>query len=217
MAACHGAALVSLFTFLPMYMRVVRGASAAETGLLLLPLTAGIGLGSMVTGRIVSRTGRTAIFPSLGLIVVVLTLLSLAFWAPRLSTAQLPWLFAVNAVFMGTVMGVVQVTVQSSAGPNMLGAAAASVQFCRSVGAALGTAMAGAVLFAVLTAMDPDAARLFGSLVEQGPGVLAGLPAARRAVLQAEIAEAFRAAFLAIAGFAVGALILAWSIPLRRI
>ena len=39
MAACHGAALVSLITFLPIYLRAVRGASPAETGLLLLPLT----------------------------------------------------------------------------------------------------------------------------------------------------------------------------------
>ena len=41
LAACHGAALVSLITFLPIYLRAVRGASPAETGLLPLPLTSG--------------------------------------------------------------------------------------------------------------------------------------------------------------------------------
>ena len=46
----------------------VRGSSASETGLLLLPLMFGIGAGSMITGRIVSRTGLTTIFPSVGLI-----------------------------------------------------------------------------------------------------------------------------------------------------
>jgi hypothetical protein len=38
LAACHGAALVSMVTFLPIYLRAVRGASPAETGLLMLPL-----------------------------------------------------------------------------------------------------------------------------------------------------------------------------------
>ena len=55
LAACHGATLVSL-TFIPIYLRVLRGTSASETGLLMLPLMFGIGGGSMVTGRIVSRT-----------------------------------------------------------------------------------------------------------------------------------------------------------------
>jgi len=61
LAACHGAALVSLLTFLPIYLRAVRGASPAETGLMLLPLTFGIGIGSMITGQLVTRTGRTAV------------------------------------------------------------------------------------------------------------------------------------------------------------
>ena len=64
----HGAALVSLITFLPIYLRAVRGASPAETGLILLPLTAGIGIGSMITGQMVTRTGYTAVFPTYGLL-----------------------------------------------------------------------------------------------------------------------------------------------------
>src|SRR5262249_45947767 len=59
LAACHGATIVSLVTFLPIYFRAVIGTSAAQTGILLLPLLIGIGMGSMVTGRIVGRTGRT--------------------------------------------------------------------------------------------------------------------------------------------------------------
>ena len=45
LAACHGAALVSLITFLPVYLQVVRGASPSESGFLLVPLTIGIGTG----------------------------------------------------------------------------------------------------------------------------------------------------------------------------
>jgi EmrB/QacA subfamily drug resistance transporter len=217
LAACHGAVLVSLLTFLPIYLRVVGGASPAETGLLLLPMTVGVGVGSMVTGRAISRTGRTAIFPSFGLIFVVLGLVAIALWSRHMTLNQFSGCLGLTALFMGTVMGVVQVTIQSTAGPGKLGAAAATVQFSRALGAALGTATVGSVLFAVLAAQDPASAALFGDLLQGGAERLAALPAATRAVIQGEIADAFRAAFLTIAGFATLALILAWSIPLRRI
>ena len=217
MAACHGATLVSLLTFMPLYLRTVRGVSASETGLLLLPLTAGIGFGAVLTGQIISRTGRTAILPSLGLIVVVLTLVFLAVRAPAMSNTAIVVLLAANALFMGTVMGVVQITVQTVAGREGVGAAAGSVQFSRSVGAAFGTAAVGGVLFATLAVMDPEAVRLLERLLGHGPGVLASLPAARQSVVQSEIVLAFQAAFLTIAAFAAGALVLAWSIPVRRI
>lgn len=217
LAACHGAALVSLITFLPIYLQVVRGTSPAETGLLFLPLTIGIGLGSLITGRIVSRTGRTTIFPTYGLILVTLNLLFLAWWAPVLTTAELPIALLWNGLFMGTVMGVVQVTVQSVSGPQMVGAAAASVQFSRSVGAAFGTALVAAVLFSVLGATDPETAGLFRAVVERGTAVMAEIEPARRAVVEAEIAGAFRAAFLTIALFTGAGFLLALWIPLRRI
>jgi len=217
LAACHGAALVSLVTLLPIYLRVGRGMSAGETGLMLVPLMVGVGIGSMITGRIVTRTGRLSVLPSYGLIVVTANLLALAFWAPRLSASVLPWILLWNGLFMGTVMGVVQVTVQSVAGPAMLGAAAASVQFSRSVGAAFGTAIVIAVLFAALAVTDQEAAQLFGRMVQQGRDVIDGLPPARQALIRSEITQAFRAGFLTIAGFTAVGLFLAWSSPARRI
>ena len=78
LAACHGAALVSLITFLPIYLEVVRGQSPSETGLLLVPLMVGIGTGSLLTGRLVSKTGLTTLYPSLGLILVTANLVQLS-------------------------------------------------------------------------------------------------------------------------------------------
>ena len=217
LAACHGAALVSLITFLPIYLRAVRGASPAETGFLLLPLTFGIGIGSLITGQIMTRTGRTAIFPSFGLPAATLGLLFLAFYTPQLSTSVLPWAWGAIALCMGTVMAVVQLTVQSVSGPRRLGTGAAMVQFSRSVGAAFGTAMVAAVLFAILATSDRDTAHLFGTIMEEGPAAIASLPAARQAIIQTEIADAFRSAFLTIASFTGIASLLAWSLPLRRV
>lgn len=209
--------LVSLLTFLPIYLRVVGGASPAETGLLLLPMTAGIGVGAMITGRAVSRTGRTAIFPSLGLIVVVAGLTVVSLWSRHMTPTQLSWFLGFLALFMGTVMGVVQVTIQSAAGAGQLGAAAATVQFSRALGAALGTAAVGAVLFAALATRDPAAAALFGDLLQGDSTRLLALPAETRLVVQGEIADAFCAAFLTVTAFSALALALAWTIPLRRI
>lgn len=129
----------------------------------------------------------------------------------------LPWVFGVTTCFMGTVMGVVQVTVQAVAGPRMLGAGAAMVQFSRSVGAAFGTAAVAAVLFSVLAATDSETASLFGSMIDRGPDAIAGLAPARQAIIQTEIGEAFRAAFLTIAAFTGIGAWLAFSMPLRRV
>jgi EmrB/QacA subfamily drug resistance transporter len=217
LAAFHGAALVSLITFLPIYLEVVRGLSPAQTGLLLVPLTIGIGAGSLLTGRLVSKTGRTTVFPVFGLALVTANLVVLAVWAQALSTTALGWLLLWNGLFMGTVMGVVQVTVQSASGPLRLGEAAASVQFSRSIGAAFGTALVTSVLFAVLSIKNPEAARLFATMTEHGAYVASNLSAAQQADIQADIAEAFRFAFLSIAAFTTVGFLLALSIPLRRI
>ncbi|MBO0906424.1 MFS transporter [Jiella sonneratiae] len=217
LAACHGAMLVSLITFLPLYYRMVHGASAAETGILLLPMTIGIGIGSLSTGRIVGRTGYTAIYPSCGLTIVATGLLSAAFLAPHLSAETLAWGFGLNAIFMGTVMGVVQLTVQLAAGARQLGAGAATVQFSRSLGAAVGTALVATVLFATMTHGNPGAGEAFARILQQGPQALDGLAAAEQAAIRNGLDDAFRNAFLCIAGFSVLAMGLAWTMPIRRL
>jgi EmrB/QacA subfamily drug resistance transporter len=217
LTACHGAALVSMITFLPIYFRAVRGASPAQTGLLMLPLMFGIGIGSLVTGQLVTRTGRTAAFPSYGLVVATLGLVALSIWLSHLTLFELPWVFAAIACFMGTVMGVVQVTVQAVAGQRMLGTGAAMVQFSRSVGAALGTAAVAAVLFSAIGAGDPETVKLFGAMIDHGPEAIAALTPARQAAVQSEIGEAFRAAFATIALFTGTGAVLAFSIPMRRV
>jgi len=217
LAACHGGALVSLITFLPIYLEVVRGASPSQTGLLLVPLTIGIFTGSLLTGRMVSSTGRTTVFPVFGLVLVTANIVALALWADVLGTTGVALLLLWNGLFMGTVMGVVQVTVQSASGPLKLGEAAASVQFSRSIGAAFGTAVVGAVLFAVLSFHNPETARLFATMVHGGTEAIAALPPVQQAAMKAEIATAFRAAFLTVAGFTTIGFFLALAIPLRRI
>jgi MFS family permease len=171
----------------------------------------------MLTGRIVSRTGRTAIFPSIGLTTSTVLVFALALGIGLLSRFWLGFCLFFMGLFMGTVMGVVQVTVQNAAPPSALGRAAASVQLSRSIGAAIGTALVGAVLFASLALSDPAAAHLFGDLLRNGTRAFARVEATKLVGLQAELGQAFRSAFLAIAVFAAVGAALAWSIPKRRL
>ena len=214
LAAVHGAALVSLFTLLPLYLHVMKGATASAMGAYLVPIMLGIGTGSMITGRLVSRTGRTAIFPSVGLTVATVVLLNQAWNMDQWSRAALTISLLVAGASMGTVMGVVQVTVQSAAGRAALGSAAASVQISRTVGAAIGTTLTSGVLFAVLQLGDPALVPAFNALFEAtgpAPGVALSPAAA------AGIGMAFRAAFLTIAGFTCMGAIIAWNIPKRQL
>ena len=213
----HGAALVSVITFLPIYLRVGLDWSPGAIGVSLLPLTISVPAGSILTGIAVSRTGRTAIFPSVGLIVATAVMVAVGVLLPYLSGLQLSFLLGFAGLFMGTVMGVVQVTVQSAAGPAMLGTAAASVQFSRSIGAALGTALVGVVLFATMTAVDPEAGHTLAAILNEGADALSSMSPERVAAIEAGIGTAFRAAFFTVAGFVGAAMLLAWSVPLRRI
>jgi EmrB/QacA subfamily drug resistance transporter len=215
LAACHGAALVSLITFLPIYLEVVRGFTPSDTGLLLVPLTIGIGAGSLVTGRLVSKTGLTTVYPVGGLAFATVIFVVLALWASDLNATQFAIIMLLSGLFMGTVMGVVQVSVQSAAGQARLGEAAASVQFSRSIGAAFGTALVATILFGVLTIKSPEAAQVFAATI-QSRQMAPALTVAQVAI-QADIRQAFSAAFLAMAVFTTGGFFLALTNPLRRI
>lgn len=217
MAACHGGALVALITFLPVYLQAVRGASPSTTGLLLVPLTIGIGTGSLVVGRLVSKTGLTTIFPIVGMALGTVCFVTLAFFASVMSMVELGILLLLIGAFMGTVMGVVQVTVQMVAGQARLGEAAASVQFSRSIGAAFGTALVATALFSTLAMTSPESAKAFVAMVQHAKHVGPALSPIQEAAIQLDIAGAFRVAFLTIGLFTAAGFFLALTNPLRRI
>ena len=217
MGACSGASLSAMMTFLPIYLQVVTGASPAQSGLLLIPLTGAVSSGSVLTGWLTSRTGRTAIFPAIGLSITAVSLIAAAIWAPLLGRGQLSWLLAAGGLTQGSAMITAQITVQSVCGPRQLGAAAASVQLARSLGSAFGAALAGAVLFGVLSMMDLDAATLFTDMVQHGPGVLDNLEPVRRSAVLTEISNAFRGVFLTVACFSCTIVACAATLPIRRL
>ena len=216
--ACGHGALVALLSFLPIYLQTARGLAPASVGLLLLPLAVGGGIGGLSAGRLMTATGWSSPLAAAGLALASAGLLAAALLAASLPVAGLATLFGVVALGIGVSYPVSQINAQVAAGAARLGAAAASVQFSRTFGAALATALLGALLFGSLAAGDARVADLFAALVRDGAAkVLPGLPDAERDALRDGLAAAFRAAFLGAAALTAIGAFFASRVPLRRV
>lgn len=58
-----GLSMFGAIIYLPLFLQLVSGASATNSGLLMLPLMAGLLVASMASGQVISRTGRYKAFP----------------------------------------------------------------------------------------------------------------------------------------------------------
>lgn len=142
-----GVALFGAASYLPTFLQMVDGASATESGLLMLPMMAGIVGASVVSGQLISHTGRYRIWPILGsaLSVVGMWLLSrLEVDTPRLHYSV--WM-AVLGAGIGMVMPVLILAVQNSVRPADLGTATSANNYFRQIGGSVGAAIFG-TLFA---------------------------------------------------------------------
>ncbi|QTE02059.1 MFS transporter [Streptomyces cyanogenus] len=142
-----GVALFGAASYLPTFLQMVDGASATESGLLMLPMTAGIVGASTIGGQLISRTGRYKIFPVLGGAVAAagMWLLSrLETDTPRLHYSI--WM-AVLGTGIGLVMPVLVLAVQNSVRPADLGSATSANNYFRQIGGSVGAAVFG-TLFA---------------------------------------------------------------------
>ncbi|MEU8795181.1 MFS transporter [Streptomyces sp. NPDC048643] len=142
-----GVALFGAASYLPTFLQMVDGASATESGLLMLPMMGGIVGASIVSGQLISRTGRYKLFPVLGsaLSVVGMWLLShLEVDTPRLHYSL--WM-AVLGAGIGMVMPVLVLAVQNSVRPADLGTATSANNYFRQIGGSVGAAIFG-TLFA---------------------------------------------------------------------
>ncbi|MGX4688906.1 MFS transporter [Streptomyces sp. JNUCC 63] len=142
-----GAALFGAAGYLPTFLQMVDGASATESGLLMLPMMGGVVAASIVSGQLISHTGRYRIYPVLGsaLSAAGMWLLSrLEVDTPRLHYSV--WM-AVLGVGIGLVMPVLVLAVQNSVRPADLGTATSANNYFRQIGGSVGAAVFG-TLFA---------------------------------------------------------------------
>lgn len=142
-----GVALFGAASYLPTFLQMVDGASATESGLLMLPMMGGIVGASIISGQLISSTGRYRIHPIIGgaLSVVGMWLLSrLEADTPRLHYSI--WM-AVLGAGIGMVMPVLILAVQNSVRPADLGTATSANNYFRQIGGSVGAAIFG-TLFA---------------------------------------------------------------------
>jgi EmrB/QacA subfamily drug resistance transporter len=132
--------------FLPIYLQAVKGMTATNSGLAILPLVIGIFTTSIGGGQIMARTGRYKWMPITGALVVGSALLAfsrLQVDTPYYVVALIMYGFGMG---LGFTMQVVVTAVQNSVDRRNMGVATASVAFFRSMGGAIGTALLGAIL-----------------------------------------------------------------------
>lgn len=141
--------------FLPRWYQVVNGSSATESGYQLLPLLAGLILSSVISGQIVSRTGRYKWITFAALSTVALALLLMT---NLRADTQPPVLWAwqfLAGVGIGPTLAVFTIIVQNSVPWQKLGAATSNLTFFRQIGGTVGLALAGTVFGSTLQTEAP--------------------------------------------------------------
>jgi EmrB/QacA subfamily drug resistance transporter len=156
-------AFFAVVVFMPIYFQAVTGASATQSGLLLLPMLL-TGLASTaVSGRIISRTGRYKMFPVTGLALMTAGLLLLSQIGAGTGQATASLVLVVFGVGFGMVTQVLTIAIQNSVDRSDLGIATATANLFRSLGGSVGVAMFGAIFASRVGTSTTDASRLGAS------------------------------------------------------
>jgi EmrB/QacA subfamily drug resistance transporter len=206
--------------YLPVFLQIVTGVSATNSGLLLTPLMLGFIVSSAVVGRLVTATGRYKPFPIAGLAVGLTGFALLTTIGVGTSQVTVSAYMVLLGIGIGAAMPVAVLSVQNAAQAGEMGTATSAVSFFRSLGASLGVALFGAVMSARLTG---ELARLLpGGGLPAGidPGALQGSPQSLRLLpgpIVGRVVEAFansiHTVFLVAIPVAALAFLLAWVLP----
>ncbi len=179
---------ISTAAFLPLFMQLAQGASATQSGLSILPLTAGIMISSIVSGQIAAKVGR---YKPIILASVVLTGFAI-WWMSRMTpvSTQLDVMLGVTllGVGLGPSQSLFTLVLQDTAEPAQMGVVTSASQFFKQIGATIGVALFGTMLNGYL---KEDLAKIMpGADLEQlrgmgaagADGALALSPALREAI-----------------------------------
>jgi len=216
-----GAAMFGVIIYIPLFVQGVLGASATNSGVVLIPLMLAVVAAVVAAGRIVTHTGRYKVFPITG------TLTSLAgFWLlTRLNVDSTRFDATVAMIFVGLGIGQIMQTytlaVQNAVPRTELGVATASTQFFRSMGGAFRVAALVSILINRLASelasrlgpagrVDPE------QLLQPGRHISAHTLAAVREGLAASLHTVFLAG-LPVMGLALVCAFLLKEIPLRSV
>ena len=200
-----GFALFGSVTFLPLFFQTVFHSSPTGAGLRLIPLMGGLLLTSVVSGRVISATGRYRAFPIAGTAVMTVGLVLLSRLAVGTSALSADLYLLVLGFGLGLVMQVLVLAVQNAVAYSVLGAATSGVTLARGIGGSFGAAIFGTIFSSRLRSGLRGAIEgPLGAQVAAGGRLtgaqLATLPAPARAAYENAYVHALRPVFLVAAG-----------------
>jgi len=138
-----GLGMFSAIAFMPTFLQMSSGLSAANSGLLMLPMTAGIILTIQSSASYIAKSGRYKIFTVAGVAVIMAAMM----WMTTLSGATSLWtigaMFFVLGAGLGLIMQNVVLAAQNAVPATQIGTATSTNNYFREVGATLGVAVFG--------------------------------------------------------------------------
>ncbi|HKU02901.1 MAG TPA: MDR family MFS transporter [Arthrobacter sp.] len=218
-----GLGMFSAIAFVPTFLQMSSGTSAAESGLLMLPMMAGLMGTSIYSGIRISKTGRYKMFPILGAVFTMAAML----WMTTLAASTPIWVICLQLfVFgagLGLIMQVVVLVVQNSVPADQIGTATSTNNYFREVGAAMGVAVFGSIFTTRLSEALTSAFTGAGASAEQAgqstrtldPQALNQLPEQLRDAIVNAYADSLAPVFWYLLPFIAVALLLA--ITLKQI
>jgi EmrB/QacA subfamily drug resistance transporter len=219
-----GVAMFGAIIYLPLYLQAVHGATPTASGLEVLPVVTGMLITFIVSGRLVTRTGRYKIFPVAGSAVLTVGLVLLSRLGPHTTLPVAASYMFVVGLGVGLVLQVLVVAVQNAVPYSQLGVATSTATFFRTIGGAFGVSALGAVFDSrLLSQLSAHATKaqlrlLHGGSITANPAQIDHLPPAQRAVVVDAFSHALQDVFLVAVPFAALAVVLSLimkEIPLR--
>lgn len=141
-----GAGMLGSIVYLTQFNQQVFGASPTESGLMLMPMIAGLMAASILVGRLVTKFGKYKRFMIMGFAVAVASMLALVTITPDSSFLQ----EAIITVFVGAGIGagmpLMIIATQNEFEQKDLGVATSTNQLFRGLGSTIGVAIFGSML-----------------------------------------------------------------------
>lgn len=144
-------AFLGVVMFMPLYMQVVQGVSATQSGFALLPLMVALIFSSILSGRIVARTGKYKLMMVAGGVTLAGGVVALTGINADTTSLDLAWRLALTGLGLGPAQNLFSLVIQNAAPMKDLGVATSMSQFSRQMGSTVGVAVFGTFLIHALT------------------------------------------------------------------
>jgi EmrB/QacA subfamily drug resistance transporter len=142
--------------YLPRFYQVVRGVSATQSGYETWPLLVGLIGGSVLTGRLISRTGRYRKLVVASAVLLLVGMVLMTTMTATISNWELWGFMLIVGVGVGPGMSGYATIVQNVVPVRLMGTSTSVLTFFRQVGGSIGLAAAGTVFNQQFTTLLPS-------------------------------------------------------------